>query len=491
MPYTSLSAEEAAALVPREGLIAISGFARTGVAKAVTRALAPIASAAREKGSPYRLKIISGASTGPDCDDVLAEAGAIAWRAPYQSSPPLRKQINSGLAAFTDVHLSRMPLALRNGAYGPLKLAIVEASEITDDGRVYLTTSVGSTPDFLTKAEKVIIELNRHHPRHVSTLADIVPLDAMSNRRALGLNGVMDRIGYDYARVDPSKVLGVVEVNSPDDVLAFDKPDSGSHRMAELVVDFLLNERRAGRIPHAFPPVQSGVGNIANAVLCGLGENKDVPPFPMYTEVFQDAVVELIQHGHVSAVSTTSLTVSPPVLQHIYANFNFFAPRLILRPMDISNHPGLIRKLGVIAMNTALEADIYGNVNSTHVCGRDIMNGIGGSSDFAQNAHLSIFICPSVAKQGKISTIVPMCPHIDHTEHSVDVLVTEQGLADLRGLGPVDRAREIISRCAHPAYKDYLLKYLNDAPVGHIRHNLSRAFELHENFRRTGRMLPE
>jgi propionyl-CoA:succinyl-CoA transferase len=301
----------------------------------------------------------------------------------------------------------------------------------------------------------------------------------------------MDRIGYDYARVDPAKVLGVVDVNLPDDVLAFDKPDSGSHRMAKLVVDFLLNERRAGRIPRDFLPVQSGVGNIANAVLCGLGENKDVPPFPMYTEVFQDAVVELIQHGHVSSVSTTSLTVSPPVLQHIYANFKFFAPRLILRPMDISNHPGIIRKLGVIAMNTALEADIYGNVNSTHVCGRDIMNGIGGSSDFAQNAHLSIFICPSVAKQGKISTIVPMCPHIDHTEHSVDVLVTEQGLADLRGLGPADRAREIISHCAHPAYKDYLLKYLNGAPAGHIRHDLSRAFELHENFRRTGRMLPE
>jgi propionyl-CoA:succinyl-CoA transferase len=488
MPYPRLTAEDAALLVPQEGLIALSGFARTGVAKAVTRALAPIAAAARDKGNPYRLKILSGASTGPDCDDLLAEAGAIAWRAPYQSSGPLRKQLNSGRAAFTDVHLSRMPLALRSGAYGPLKLSIVEATEITDDGRVYLTTSVGATPDFLAQAERVIIEVNCYHPRHVSALCDILPLDADSSRRPLALRNVLERMGVDYARVDPKKVLGVVETSLPDDVLAFDAPDAASHEMAEHVIRFLLNERTAGRIPQNFLPLQSGVGNIANAVLCGLGDNPEVPPFEMYTEVLQDAVVGLIEHGHVSAVSTTSLTVSPPVLQRIYANFDFFAKKIILRPMDISNHPGLVRQLGIIAMNTA---DIYGNVNSTHVRGREIMNGIGGSSDFSQNAHLSIFICPSIAKKGAISTIVPMCPHIDHTEHSVDVLVTEQGLADLRGLGPVDRAQTIISNCVHPSYRDYLFKYLNDAPAGHIRHDLSRAFELHENFSRTGRMLPE
>ena len=120
---------------------------------------------------------------------------------------------------------------------------------------------------------------------------------------------------------------------------------------------------------------------------------------------------------------------------------DFFVPRIVLRPQEITNHPGIIRRLGLITMNTALEVDIYGHANSTHVLGTQMMNGIGGSGDFTRNAYLSIFMCPSVAKGGKISTIVPMVTHVDHNEHSVQVVVTEQGLADLRGLGPIERAR--------------------------------------------------
>ncbi len=100
-------------------------------------------------------------------------------------------------------------------------------------------------------------------------------------------------------------------------------------------------------------------------------------------------------------------------------------------------------------MNGMLEADIYGNVNSTHVMGTRIMNGIGGSGDFARNGYLSMFLSPSTAKGGAISSIVPMVPHVDHTEHDVQVLVTEQGLADLRGLSPRKRSRVVIDKCAH------------------------------------------
>ncbi len=163
----------------------------------------------------------------------------------------------------------------------------------------------------------------------------------------------------------------------------------------------------------------------------------------------------------------------------------------MLRPQEISNNPGIARRLGVIATNTAIEADIYGHANSTHFFGTQVMNGLGGSGDFERNAYLSIFMCPSVAKGGKISTIVPMCSHVDHSEHSVQVLVTEQGLADLRGLAPVPRARRIIDTCAHPAYRDYLHRYLESAPAGHIRHDLRRCFELHTNFLEHGSMLPD
>jgi acyl-CoA hydrolase len=169
---------------------------------------------------------------------------------------------------------------------------------------------------------------------------------------------------------------------------------------------------------------------------------------------------------------------------------DLFGQRIVLRPQELSNNPGVIRRLGVIAINTALEMDLYGMVNSTHVCGTQLMNGVGGSGDFTRNGYLSIFVAPSIAKGGKISAIVPMVSHCDHNEHSVQILVTEYGLADLRGLGPMQRAHTIIEKCAHPAYRDYLNQYLEAAPMGHIRHDLSRCFELHENLIHQGSMLP-
>ena len=168
---------------------------------------------------------------------------------------------------------------------------------------------------------------------------------------------------------------------------------------------------------------------------------------------------------------------------------DYCASRIVLRPQEISNNPEIIRRLGVIALNVGLEFDIYGHANSTHVAGVDLMNGIGGSGDFERNAYLSIFMAPSIAKEGKISTVVPMCSHVDHSEHSVKVIITEQGIADLRGLSPLQRARTIIDNCAHPMYRDYLHRYLENAPGGHIHHDLSHVFDLHRNLIATGSML--
>jgi acyl-CoA hydrolase len=256
-------------------------------------------------------------------------------------------------------------------------------------------------------------------------------------------------------------------------------------------VRFLLNELRAGRIPEERLPLQAGVGNVANAVMAALGENPDVPTFTMYTEVFQNALVDLMIQGKLLAASATSLTVTTEQLKRICDDMNFFAPRTVLRPQELSNHPGIIRRLGVIGMNTALEVDIYSHVNSSHTFGQNIINGIGGSAEFTRNSYLSIFMCPSIAKGGRISTIVPMCPHVDSSEHSVQVVVTEQGLADLRGLGPMQRAKTTIDSCAHPAYRDYLHRYLERASTAHLRHDLSTCFELHRNLMQYGAMLPD
>jgi acyl-CoA hydrolase len=388
------------------------------------------------------------------------------------------------------MHLSHVPQAVLFGFFGPIDVAVIEATEVTPDGRVYLTNSVGASPTFLLAAEKVLIEVNRFHYRKASEMADIVVPKRPPHRAAIDLDHPLQRIGKPYARVDPEKVVGVVPTGSPDELGDFVAPDPVSRAIAGHVVRFLLDELAAGRIPPEFLPLQVGVGNIANAVLAGLGENRDVPDFVMYTEVFQAAAYDLIRRGRLLGASTCALTVLPEQLIELVDDFEFFAPRLVLRPQEISNNPAAVRQLGVLALNTALEVDLYGHVNSTHVCGR-MMNGIGGSGDFTRNAYLSLFMCPSLAKGGRISTVVPLCSHVDHTEHSVSAIVTEQGLADLRGLAPRERAQRVIERCANPAYRDYLHRYVAQAGSGHIPHDLSRCFELHQNLLRYGAMLPD
>jgi acyl-CoA hydrolase len=159
-----------------------------------------------------------------------------------------------------------------------------------------------------------------------------------------------------------------------------------------------------------------------------------------------------------------------------------------MRPQEISNHPEVIRRLGLISINTAIEVDLFGNVNSTHIMGRQMMNGIGGSGDFTRNAYLSIFICPSSAKGGKISTVVPWVSHVDHSEHSVQVIVTEHGIADLRGRSPHERAEMIIEHCAHPEFRNELHGYLRLVRGGHTPHTLRAAFAFHCRFLDTGDM---
>ncbi len=485
-----LTAEEAAALIPNGATIGCSGFTPAGAAKATPRALALKARALHERGEAFQVRILTGASTGGALDEALAGADAISWRAPYQSSKALRGKINAQKTEFVDMHLSHVPQMVEFGFFGEIDFAVVEAVDVYRDGRIFLSTSVGASPTFLKHAKKVIVEINRYHNPRVMEMHDIKILPPPPKRAPIPIDHPLDKIGTPFMQIDPKKIIGVVETNEPDGVSAFDAPDEFSGRIAEHIIKFILEEKAQGRIPAEFLPLQSGVGNVANAVMAGLGKNKDVPPFYMFSEVFQDALVDLMEHGRLLGASATSLTLSEPQMKRVYENMDFFAPRIVLRPQELSNNPGVVRRMGVITVNTVLEMDIYGCANSTHVAGTQIMNGIGGSGDFTRNGYLSFLVAPSIAKGGKISTVVPMATHVDHNEHSVQVLVTEQGLADLRGLGPIERARKIIDTCAHPIYRDYLHKYIEGSPMGHVRHNLAKCFELHQNLLATGSMLP-
>jgi acetyl-CoA hydrolase len=488
--FPKLTGDEAAEVIFDGAMIGFSGFTPAGAAKAVPRALAARAMRLHEQGRPLKVRVLTGASTGVGLDDALAKADAVSWRAPYQSSRAMRQRINGQETEFVDMHLSHLPQLVEFGFFGKLDFAVVEAVDFVRDGRVYLSTSVGATPSFLRHADKVIIEINSHHSKRLMEMHDIRILSPPPHRSQIPIEYPLQKIGTPFAAVDPKKIVGIVETNESDGVGAFDAPDDCSQRIADHVVSFILDEMRKRRIPAEFLPVESGVGNVANAVMAGLGQHQDIPPFVIYSEVFQDALVDLMRAGSVRGASATSLTLSDEKLLQLYDDIDFFAPRIVLRPQEISNNPGVIRRLGVIAINTALEMDIFGCGNSSHVCGGQVMNGVGGSGDFTRNAYLSFLVAPSVAKQGKISTVVPMVTHVDHNEHSVQVVVTEQGLADLRGLGPTERAQTIIENCAHPMYRDYLHNYLESAPIGHIRHDLMRCFELHRNLLETGSMLP-
>lgn len=204
--------------------------------------------------------------------------------------------------------------------------------------------------------------------------------------------------------------------------------------------------------------------------------------------MIQNSVIDMMLNGRVKDASACSLTVSNECLMQVYDNMDHFSKHLTLRQSEISNSPELIRRLGVIAINTAIECDLYGNVNSTHISGVKMMNGIGGSGDFERNAYLSIFTCPSMAKGGLISSIVPFVSHQDHSEHDVNIIITEQGVADLRGKSPVQRAQHIIEQCVHPDYKQLLWDYLKIAKGGHTRHNLPAAFAMHDTLARKGDM---
>ncbi|KGF47795.1 acetyl-CoA hydrolase [Veillonella montpellierensis DNF00314] len=481
-----VTAEEAAKLINPGDKVGISGFTPSGYAKAV-----PLALAKRMESDPFQIDLWTGASVGDEADGALARVNGIHRRFPYQTNKDMRNALNNEQVRYSDMHLSHVAQQIRYGFYGDCDVAIVEAACINEDGSIVPTTSVGNSPTFVSQAKKVIVEVNVSQPLTLVGMHDIYePLDP-PHRQPIPLVTAGDRIGTDAIPCDPSKIVAIVPCDIPDTTRPLAPIDDDAKKMSGHLIEFFKNEIKQGRLPENLLPLQSGVGSVANAVISGLAQGpfKDLS---IYTEVIQDGMFDLIDAGKVNVCSGTALSPSPDGLKRFYANIDEYRKKIILRPQEISNNPGLARRLGVIAMNTAIEFDITGNVNSTHIMGSKMMNGIGGSGDFARNAYISIFCTNSVAKNGDISSIVPMCSHIDHTEHDVLVFCTEQGIADVRGMSPIERARTIIKNCAHPDYKPMLEDYLERAIVAtkhaHTPMLLDEALSWHKRFTETGTM---
>ncbi|WP_432422848.1 acetyl-CoA hydrolase/transferase family protein [Thermoanaerobacterium thermosaccharolyticum] len=447
--------------------------------------------AERYKNEKIKLNLYTGAIVGDELDGAFAREGLVNKRIPYQTNKDMRNAINNGSVKFIDMHLSHMPQQIRYGFLGKIDIAIIEATAITEDGGIIPTMSVGNSPTFVNMADKVIVEINTSQPIELEGMHDIYEPKDPPYREPIPISKVSDRIGIPYIPCNPDKIAAVVFSDMKDTTLQLTSINETSKKISDYLIDFLQTEIKHGRLPKTFLTLQSGVGNVANAVLGGFIELK-YNNLNLYSEVIQDAVLDLIDADKVEKVSGTALTLSEEGLKRFYTNINKYKEKIILRPQEISNNPEIIRRLGVISINTAIEVDIYGNVNSTHILGTKMMNGIGGSADFTRNAYISIFATPSTAKDDNISCIVPMVSHVDHTEHDVMVVVTEQGLADLRGLSPKERAIAIIKNCAHPDYKDVLMEYYERAIKKHgavqTPNLLDEAFLWHTRYSNTGSM---
>jgi acetyl-CoA hydrolase len=477
-----------------------SGFTPAGYPKEVPIALADHVEANNLQGK-LKFNLFIGASVGVETEDRWATLDMIDRRWPYQTGKNIQKGINSGKIRMGDKHLGHFAQDVGYGFYtenGRMDIAIIEVSAITEDCGLALTSSCGIVPELMTVADKIILEVNTGQPSFEG-IHDIIMQQKPPHRQPFLITSAEQRIGTPYVPCDPDKIIAIVESKRRDKGRAFAEQDDTSEAIAGHILDFFHHEVKKGRLPENLLPLQSGVGSIANAVVGGLCKG-DFWNLSVYTEVLQDTMLDLFDSGKLNYASACSLSLSEtPGFPRFFDAWDKYFDKIVLRPLSVSNAPEPIRRLGCIAMNTPVEFDIYAHANSTLVGGTRMINGLGGSGDYLRNGYLKIMHSPSVRPSKTdplgITCVVPKAPHIDHTEHDLDCLVTEQGLADLRGLAPKDRAKTIIEKCAHPEYKPILLDYLEMASkeclakgIGHEPQLFDRAFKMQQNLAANGTM---
>ncbi len=480
-----MSAKDAAQIIKSGDYIGFSGFTSVGYPKLVPEALV-------KSGHAKDLTVVIGAAVGEEIDGEMMKCGLVSRRFGHQSNPALRQRINAGEIGFNDIAVSQLPQDIRYRKDGhQLDVAVIECVAVTEKG-LYMGLSGGSADAAVCAAKQVIVEINEQCPMESIGMYDYFDPGIPPDGRSIPIYMPSQRIGTPYIPCPPEKIAAIVRSDRYEHCQTFKPVTPVMEKIGMNVVSFLKSEVEAGRLPPNLGPIQSGVGNVANAVLSALGTG-GFRNLNMYTEVMQEQAFCLLQAGVFQSISTSSVALTEAGRRELYDHMDCYHDRIVVRPQEISNHPEVVRRLGVIALNTPIEVDIYGNVNSTHVMGSKMMNGIGGSAELARNARLSIFAAESVAKDGAISTVVPFVSHVDSTEHDVDVFVTEQGVADLRWKTPRERAELIIQNCAHPSYRASLYAYCRQAQkvsVGkHTPHDLNHVFDFHRRFLQAGTML--
>ena len=481
-----VSPEQAAGLVGNGMRIATGGSLSSGYPIAFFKAL----SERSDLSDSFRVDIWSGAPLGPEIDGKLVEAGMMRRRLCHQANPTMAKAINRGDILYADMGPYIFANQVRYGFLGHLDLAVIEAIEITEDGHLVPSTCVSDCATLAREAERVVVEINEELPLEMKGIHDIVVPENPPERRSIPINSPGDRVGTPYIPMGPEKIAGIIISREPSRPIPREGTSQESEQIAEHLISFLEVEVSKGRMPKNLLPLQTGLGSIGEAILKGLGTS-NFENLQTFSALLSDSVLDLIDMGKITCASGTGLYFSSEGFGRFYDGIKKYKEVIVLRPVDISTYPELIQRLGVIALNGAVEVDMYGHVNSSHIGGGRVITGVAGSIEYARNGYLSIFMTTSTGKGGDISRIVPMVTHVDHTEHDVQVIVTEQGIADLRGLDPRERALEIINRCAHPDYRALLLEYFERAKSetgGHEPQILDDAFCFHQHLRDKGSM---
>lgn len=487
-----ISAEQAARIIEPGMTVAIPHFNNLDSPVCIERALLERVKASGEK---MELNVISTANCHPLVDTEWARAGMIKRRMDFVGDPSIRYLLNTpGEVEFQDPHLSHVTEQIKHGWYGDIDVAIVSIAGITEDGGLLPSVCEGFVPTVLKAAKKVLLEINANSSEKMHLLHDVYSIDKLPIREPVAIKRVYDRIGTDHYECDLRKICGIVLSQEPlyyPAQFKIAEEDPRIDSMAGYFVDFLKQEVDAGRMPPNLLPLQIGAGAIADAVLGKMGDS--FHDLEIYTEGLMQKGIELLDQGVVKAASTGGFGGTPETVKYILDHVEDYVGKLIIRPAEVTNHPEVIRRLGLIAMNNMIEADIYGNVNSTNVLGTKMVSGIGGSCDFSRNAYLTVFFSLSTAKNGDISCIVPFCSHIDSTEHDVNVIVTEYGVADLRNRSPRERVPEMI-KIAHPDFRPMLQDYYDRAVklcgpgAAHTPHIMEEALSWHARARNTGSM---
>jgi succinyl-CoA:acetate CoA-transferase len=468
LPLTD--AASAASEVAADATLLTSGFGSVGYPKAVPEALA-------ESGRDLALTVVSGGSVGPEIDTALVEAGAIDRRYPFQARPEINEAVNDGRVAFNDRHISSLGDEVRFGGLVDPDVALVEAVAVGEDWLVP-STSIGHTPPFVDAVDKLVVEVNHAQPRALAAFHDIYRLADPPDREGVPLSAEGERIADRQVAFDPEALVAVVETDRRDEPYTFREPTDTDETIAANLGAFLEQEVERSPIFEESLRMQFGVGSLGNALMGALADadvgDRDLVYFG---EVIQDGLLDLLDGGDLRVASATSLALSAEGQQRLFEGAERYAEDIVLRPAELSNRPELIDRFGVVAVNSAVEVDLYGHVNSTHVGGSRMISGVGGSGDFVRNSPLSIIALPSTAAGGDVSKIRPMVTHVDHTEHDVDVIVTEHGVADLRGTSPRERAQRLLE-CAAPDFRPALEDYLDRAGEdGHTPHDLPSALD--------------